>query len=736
MPQARSVTGATWTTGSPSTPAGPGGAWCAGTSARSSTASRSPTAATCAARAAPSPRPDAPTSPGAALQDLLRDAHRRGFREVYFSGGEPTLWRDGERGLDDAVLLARRLGFYHVHVYTNGTQGLVTPADLVWVSMDGLPATFERRRGDHFAEVEAAIRAPGHPPAAVLYVIDRHTRDGVEPFLRWVRDTRLPVLGVMFYVHTPYYGYDELFLDARERAGAIDRLLGCLDERLPVLNSRAGLLRAALRPVGAAHAGGRGRRRGRRVGVLPGAGLVLCRLRLRRLHRDRGGAPPAAQRRARHDEVLVSAAGRGASRARHAARCAATWSARRSRGCSARRRRATCRPAGADLPVPARAVLSQRVPVLPVHQGRLPPRARARVAGGGAGGGRVVGAGRRAGGGDQRLHRRRHAHARPRRRGRRARAPAQPVPRDRRRVRGDQPGRRGPRPRPSPARGRRDHGVARRAVVLRAPPATIGRRYSPAVAEAALDRLAAGGFSAVNADLMFALPGQTAGDVVADLGHAAALGADQVTTYPLFTFPYSDVGRYLRLRGVRLPDLARAPGALPCDLRLGPRGGLRARLRLGLPPRLRAALLVGDARRLHRHRPGRGLAPAGRLRARHVRPRRVAGRLPLRPRRARAAPAVHRADERLVVAVLARLRHADPRRPAWSRCSGRTPPRRGAGCGPWRPPRWCAAAAASGSSRTRARSGCTSPRTTSPSPTWTGCGRPAAASPGRRPCQL
>lgn len=176
------------------------------------------------------------------LEALLGDARRRGFREVYYSGGEPLLWRDGERTVDDAVLLARRLGFYHVHVYTNGTLGLATPADLVWVSMDGLPGTFERRRGDHFAEVEAAVREPGHPKAAVLYVIDRTTRYGVEPFLRWVRDTRLPVLGVMFYVHTPYYGYDDLFLDARERAHAIYLVLGCLDQGLPVLNSRAGLL--------------------------------------------------------------------------------------------------------------------------------------------------------------------------------------------------------------------------------------------------------------------------------------------------------------------------------------------------------------------------------------------------------------------------------------------------------------------------------------------------------------
>lgn len=86
--------------------------------------------------------------------------------------------------------------------------------------------------------------------------------------------------------------------------------------------------------------------------------------------------------------------------------------------------------------------------------------------------------------------------------------------------------------------------------------ATIGRRYVPGVAERALRLLAASGFASVNADLMFALPGQTAEQVVADLEHAAELGANQVTTYPLFTFPYTSVGEYLHLKGVKMPDLA------------------------------------------------------------------------------------------------------------------------------------------------------------------------------------
>ena len=45
---------------------------------------------------------------------------RRGCRELYLSGGEPMLWRDGSRIEEDIVVEARRLGYFHVHVYTNG----------------------------------------------------------------------------------------------------------------------------------------------------------------------------------------------------------------------------------------------------------------------------------------------------------------------------------------------------------------------------------------------------------------------------------------------------------------------------------------------------------------------------------------------------------------------------------------------------------------------------------------
>ena len=85
--------------------------------------------------------------------------------------------------------------------------------------------------------------------------------------------------------------------------------------------------------------------------------------------------------------------------------------------------------------------------------------------------------------------------------------------------------------------------------------ALIGRRYEPATAERALELLTRSGFASVNADIMFALPGQSTRDVIADLTRAMQTGVNQITTYPLFTFPYTAVGEYLRLKAVRMPDL-------------------------------------------------------------------------------------------------------------------------------------------------------------------------------------
>ena len=83
----------------------------------------------------------------------------------------------------------------------------------------------------------------------------------------------------------------------------------------------------------------------------------------------------------------------------------------------------------------------------------------------------------------------------------------------------------------------------------------LGRNYKSDIINPALDQLLSAGFKSVNLDLMFALPGQTVNDVLLDLQKAIDTGADQITTYPLFSFPYSTVGRYRKLKNVKMPNI-------------------------------------------------------------------------------------------------------------------------------------------------------------------------------------
>ena len=72
---------------------------------------------------------------------------------------------------------------------------------------------------------------------------------------------------------------------------------------------------------------------------------------------------------------------------------------------------------------------------------------------------------------------------------------------------------------------------------------TLGRPYSAAQARQAVERATAAGFQCVNADMIFALPDQTLNEVEQTGGELVDLGVDQVAAYPLFTFPYTQLGR-------------------------------------------------------------------------------------------------------------------------------------------------------------------------------------------------
>lgn len=175
------------------------------------------------------------------VQSKLHDFYKRGFRELYIEGGEPFLWKDNGYVLNDVIKYAKKTGYNHVHVYTNGFFTLDSQADLLWVSIDGLKKNYEQIRGPHFEHVIENIKESNHPNIAIVHVINTINKEEIQNFLIFVQNEKLTRLGVMFYFHTPYYGIDDLFIAFDERKKIIDRIITYKKSGLPVFNSYAGL---------------------------------------------------------------------------------------------------------------------------------------------------------------------------------------------------------------------------------------------------------------------------------------------------------------------------------------------------------------------------------------------------------------------------------------------------------------------------------------------------------------
>ena len=172
----------------------------------------------------------------------IDDFYREGGRCLYLEGGEPFLWRDGIYGLEDVVDYAHRRGYLTIVVYTNGTFPIVTSADTVFVSVDGLQAAHDALRGKSFNRIMANITGSSHPSLFINYTINNHNREDIRAFCAYVNEIDR-VRAVFFYFHTPYYGYDSLYIGPDERKRIIEELL-VLRKLYRVLNSRAGLMSA------------------------------------------------------------------------------------------------------------------------------------------------------------------------------------------------------------------------------------------------------------------------------------------------------------------------------------------------------------------------------------------------------------------------------------------------------------------------------------------------------------
>jgi len=177
-------------------------------------------------------------------REVIDRFYADGGRCLYLEGGEPFIWSDGSHSMEDVVHYAHNNGYYAVIIYTNGTIPLNSNADTVFVSVDGLKHTHDKLRGKSFDRIMENIRESAHPSIYANYTINSENKSEIAGFCAFV-DKIPQIKGIFFYFHTPYYGYDELYLDVQTRKDILLQLID-LKKKYKILNSKTGL-KSALR---------------------------------------------------------------------------------------------------------------------------------------------------------------------------------------------------------------------------------------------------------------------------------------------------------------------------------------------------------------------------------------------------------------------------------------------------------------------------------------------------------
>ncbi len=172
----------------------------------------------------------------------LEYCYSLGSRFVDFEGGEPFLWNDGGRDVNDLCDLAHSLGFFSCTITTNAQKPFPSShADSIWVSMDGVGEYHDRIRGEGtFSRLEKNVSECGHKALSANMAINTLNVDGVVQAIEYVKSS--PYFDkISLNFHTPFKGTEQLALSMQRRAELIDTIIEYKKKGYPIMNSVTGL---------------------------------------------------------------------------------------------------------------------------------------------------------------------------------------------------------------------------------------------------------------------------------------------------------------------------------------------------------------------------------------------------------------------------------------------------------------------------------------------------------------
>ena len=176
------------------------------------------------------------------VREHLQYSYDLGSRFVDFEGGEVTIWKDGDKRINDLIDLAKEIGFFSCTITTNAQLPFAgSKADSIWVSLDGAGSYHEEVRGKGtFAKLEKNIAECGHKHLSVNMVVNTLNYTAVEDTIEYAKNNpAIEQISINF--HTPFEGTEYLALDMDKRAEIIDKVLEYKKKGYPIMNSKSGL---------------------------------------------------------------------------------------------------------------------------------------------------------------------------------------------------------------------------------------------------------------------------------------------------------------------------------------------------------------------------------------------------------------------------------------------------------------------------------------------------------------
>lgn len=176
------------------------------------------------------------------IRKELQYCYDLGSRFVDFEGGEPTLWREGERDLNSLIDLAKEIGFFSTTITTNAIRPFTgSKADSIWVSMDGIGKYHDRVRGEGaFEKLVKNIESSGHADLSVNMVVSKLNVESVDESMEFVKNNPY-IKSISINFITPYEGVEDLALEMEERVKVLEKVIEYKKKGYPIMNSVSGL---------------------------------------------------------------------------------------------------------------------------------------------------------------------------------------------------------------------------------------------------------------------------------------------------------------------------------------------------------------------------------------------------------------------------------------------------------------------------------------------------------------